>query len=67
MQPRRVHIVFSCSQAEVRVYAHRPAAICRPARHRAPALLSEISEGKRGRNKQPGADQQGEGDTAEDR
>ena len=37
------------------------------ARHRAPGLLSEISEGKRGGNEQPGANQQGERDTAEDR
>ena len=31
------------------------------------ALLSEMSEGKRGRNEQPGADQQGERDTADHR
>jgi hypothetical protein len=33
----------------------------------ASALLSEMSEGKRGRNEQPGADQQGERDTADHR
>jgi hypothetical protein len=36
-----------------------------PARHRERALLSEMSEGKRGRNEQPGADQQGERDTTD--
>jgi hypothetical protein len=38
-----------------------------PARHRERVLLSEMSEGKRGRNEQPGADQQGERDTADHR
>src|SRR5438132_4696027 len=37
-----------------------------PARHRA-RTLAEMSEGKRGRNEQPGADQQGERDTADHR
>jgi hypothetical protein len=63
----KAHLAFSAHMQKFACTLTGPPPYAGPARHRARALLSEMSEGKRGRNEQPGADQQGERDTADHR
>src|ERR1700758_5019380 len=62
----KAHLVFSAHKQKFACTLTGPPPYAGPGRHRA-RPLSEMSEGKRGRNEQPGADQQGERDTADGR